>query len=347
MTVAFAALALSTSVVMADSALPLRDVVRFGAYAPGLPYDDTAFRVLETETLGHALELASGFVDWNYVLGESRDLALADGGRRALLYSWEPHCDQTSGCISFRDIARGRTDAYLTRVAASMKAYPYDIYVRPWAEMNAHWSPYQPTSGRRRAGTIAEFRAAWRYLFDFFRQRGVENLKFVFAPDVSTDDANVPVDQLWPGKDPLDGHGYVDVLGIDGYNWGDSGVAGSSTWQEFDELFRDAYDALTKLDAQAPVWICEFGSKEPKKNDGTKQSPAPPDPAHDKGAWFEHMFSSTAFPRLRALAYYASYLPGHDNQRDFRFESSPGSLAAVRAYLRSHGTKRRSKTLED
>jgi hypothetical protein len=47
------------------------------------------------------------------------------------------------------------------------------------------------------------------------------------------------------------------------------------------------------------------------------------------------MLRSTAFPRLQALAYYNAYLPNHDNQRDFRFESSASSLRAVRTYLRS------------
>jgi len=31
------------------------------------------------------------------------------------------------------------------------------------------------------------------------------------------------------------------------------------------------------------VWVCEFGSKEPEKDDGTKGSPAPRDESHDKG----------------------------------------------------------------
>jgi hypothetical protein len=335
-----AASGLASHSAMADdrvAAVPLASVVRFGAYAEGLPYEDKAFLELEgPKKLGAELELASGFVDWDYLLGEARDLKLADGGRRTLLYSWEPHCDARGQCIAFRDVIAGRADAYLTRVAESMRRFPHDIYVRPWAEMNATWSPYQPASGRARAGSLEEFRAAFRYLHDFFRTRGVTNVKIVFNPDVSEDPENVPVADLWPGYDPMDGHGYVDVLGIDGYNWGDSFIHGSTTWTEFDDLFRRAYGELTALDPNVPVWICEFGTKEPKKNDGTKHSPAPVDLAHDKGAWIEHMMSSTAFPRIRALAYYSAYLPHHDNQRDFRLDSSPSSLDAIRNYLREH-----------
>jgi hypothetical protein len=318
----------------AAASAPLGESVWFGAYAPGLPYYDDAFLDLEKK-VGAKLDIASGFVDWDYVLGEERDVKLAAGGR-VLLYSWEPHCDKKGHCISFKDVARGRADEYLGTVADSMKRFPGQIYVRPWAEMNAHWSPYQPGSKAPRAGSIAEFKAAWRYLYDFFRARGVHNLKFVFTPDVGVDARNVPIRQLWPGRDPKDGHGYVDVLGMDGYNWGDSKKRGGDEWLEFEEVFAEGYRELTALDENLPVWVCEFGSKEPQKNDGTTGSPAPPDDAHDKGAWIENMFRSTAFPRLQALAYYSAYLPNHDNQRDFRFDSSASSLKAVRAYLRAH-----------
>lgn len=325
----------------AHAETPLGDVIAFGAYADGLPYDDGEFHALESK-LGATLDIASGFVDWDYVLGEERDRRLATEGDRVLLYSWEPNCDRKGHCISFRDVIDGRMDAYLERVAESMKRFPSDIYVRPWAEMNANWSPYQPGTNKRQAGSIDEFKAAWRHLYDFFRERGVANLKFVFNPDVDADARNVPFEELWPGKDPKDGHGYVDVLGLDGYNWGDSGRDDGEDWLEFEALFAKGYRTLTSLDDRAPVWVCEFGSKEPEKNDGTKRSPAPADSTHDKGVWIRNMLRSTAFPRLQALAYYSAYLPNHDNQRDFRFESSASSLAAVRTYLRSHPHRRPS-----
>jgi hypothetical protein len=275
-------------------------------------------------------------VDWDYVLGESRDLKLADGGHRTLLYAWEPHCEDES-CIGFRDVSQGRLDGYLEQVAASMKQFPYDIYVRPWAEMNAPWSPYEPGTNGPRAGTVEEFKQAWRHLYDFFWRRGVENLRFVFNVDVTEEPGTIPIEQIWPGTDPEDGHGYVDVLGMDGYNWGESGIRGGDRWQEFEELFRDSYRTLTKLDAHSPVWVCEFGSKEPIESDGTAKSPAPKDSLHDKGKWIQRMFASREFPRMTALAYYSAYLPGHDNQRDFRLDSSKGSLSAVRGHLQSHG----------
>jgi hypothetical protein len=308
--------------------LPLRDTAAFGAYAPGLPYYPRRRLPQLEQKLGTKLEIVSGFVDWEYILGEKRDRLLADGGERKLLYSWEPHCSADGRCITFRDVAAGELDGYLERVAASMKRFPHEIYVRPWAEMNAHWSPYRAGSGRPAAGSAEEFKQAWRHLVGFFRARNVLNLRFVFNPDAALEQGNADIREIWPGQD------YVDVLGIDGYNWGESGQPGGNVWLEFDAIFGEMYRLLTSLHPSAPVWICEFGSKEPRKNDGSQGSPAPRDHRHSKAHWIDNFMASTAFPRIEALVYYNAFTPGRDNQRDFRFESSRESLDAIRRQLR-------------
>jgi hypothetical protein len=304
---------------------PLRDRVELGAYVAGLPYFDKSareFTALERR-LQTKIPIVSGFVDWSYVLGEPRDRALSADGTRTLLYSWEPHCNADGSCVSLGAVARGEHDAYLQRVADSMRQFPYDLYVRPWGEMNAEWSAWQPGSGKPRAGTPAEFIAAWRHVHDFFAQRGIRNLKFVFNPDASNDASSVPIAKIWPG------HEYVDVLGIDGYNWGRGRPGGPGRWEEFEQIFTPMYEILTALHETAPVWFCEVGSKEPRKDDGSEQRPAPRDPEHSKGAWIEAMLSSRAFPRLTAIVGFNVL-----KERDFRFESSADSLRAIRRQLK-------------
>ena len=96
----------------AEELPPLRDRVAFGAYTKGLPYFPERLRRIESPSqLGTRLDIVSGFVDWEYVLGEPRDLHLAAGGKRKLLYSWEPHCEGPGGCIAYRDIVQGKLDA--------------------------------------------------------------------------------------------------------------------------------------------------------------------------------------------------------------------------------------------
>jgi hypothetical protein len=88
------------------------------------------------------------------------------------------------------------------------------------------------------------------------------------------------------------------------------------------------YQILTDLHPTAPVWICEFGSKEPQKTEG-KNRPSPRDPKNSKGRWLSSVFRSTAFPRVTALVHF-----NVDKERDFRFESSADALRAVRRELK-------------
>ena len=303
--------------------LPLRDRVRLGAYVQGLPYFDKSARefVKLEQKLGTRIPILSGFVDWDYTLGEPRDLALAAGGTRTLLYSWEPHCVPGGECVSFAAVARGDFDGYLQRVVESMRKFPYDLYVRPWGEMNADWSAWQPSSNKPRAGTPEEFIAAWRHVYELFQRAGVHNLKFVFNPDATHDASTVPIERIWPGA------GYVDVLGIDGYNWGLGSEKMPGEWSDFEDIFAPMYQTLTALHPTAPLWICEVGSKEPEKNDGNVR-PAPRDPTHKKSAWIDAMMSSQKFPRLTALIAFNVL-----KERDFRFESSTDSLRAIRRQL--------------
>lgn len=319
-----------------EPAAPLRDRAELGAYVPGLPYFERSareFAALE-QKLGTKLTILSGFVDWEYVFGEPRDRALAADGTRTLLYSWEPHCAPAapSECITFANVIAGKHDAYFARIAESMRAFPHTIYVRPWAEMNAEWSPWQPGSGRARAGTHDEFVRAWRHVRDYFRARGIDNLKFVFNPDASDWETSTRIAQIWPGDD------YVDVLGIDGYNWGKGHPGGPGEWVEFEAIFERMYAILTGLHPSAPVWICEFGSKEPRKSDGETR-PAPRDPEHSKGAWLEAMLASTAFPRVTALVHF-----NVKKERDFRFESSEDALRALRKQLKLRKARHSTRT---
>lgn len=286
----------------------------FGVYVPDLPTGRTDLPALE-KLLGRQVPLVSAFTDWTYILGGPNDVWMADDGKRRILYSWEPFG------LRFAAIAAGGQDGYLHRVADSMLKFPHDIYVRPWGEMNANWSSWQPTpdGSKRDGGTPEEFVAAWRHVVDLFRSRGVKNLKFVFAPDSSDFTNNTPIPTIWPGAD------YVDVLGIDGYNWG-ANTATGDTWRDFVTIFANMYGILTKLHPSAPVWVCEVGCKEPARNDG-----APVDLTHTKAVWVRDMIAALdagRFPRLSAVAWF-----NVRKERDWRLESTVASIAAVKVRL--------------
>jgi len=147
------------------------------------------------------------------------------------------------------------------------------------------------------------------------RTRGVTHLKFVFAPDAGAGPGATLVSSIWPGS------GYVDVLGMDGYNWGDSVGGTGDRWRSFEMIFAPLYAKLTALDRTAPVWVTEFGSKEPAKEDDWHYptSSSPVDSMHSKATWIDDMMRSAAFPRVEALVYFEQH-----KERDWRLESSPG-----------------------
>lgn len=246
--------------------------------------------------LGKPLDIASTYVDWSHVFPGADERWMADGGRRKVLLSWEPWGTR------FADLTAHRRDSYLQAVADAMGKFPFDLYVRPWPELNGKWSTWQPTrdGAKKDGGTPAEFVAAWRYLFLFFRDRGVRNLKFVFNVDASDLPLNTPVPSIWPGR------AFVDVLGIDGFNDGDGG------WRSFEEIFAPMYATVTRLDPSLPVWITEFGCA----------------PGEARPSWLAAMMTTRAFPRLRAVVYF-------DVKTRLDWRLSPADKQTIRRHLSS------------
>jgi beta-mannanase len=183
--------------------------------------------------------------------------------------------------------------------------------------MNGDWSLFQPTpkGDKPYGGTYEQFKAAWRHVVGYVRGHGATNIKWVFNPASDVYPATTPVARIWPGER------FVDVLGIDGFNWGRDRSWGR--WLSFREIFAPMYARLTGLHPTAPVWICEFGSKEPGVRDG-----APVDAAHSKSQWLYRAFGFDGFPRIDALVYFHAR-----KERDWRVTSSRAALRGARQAL--------------
>jgi len=294
----------------ADSAPPLLSRVQFGSFVDGAPWDRNAVPALERE-LGSELEALSWFLPWGEVWPD--DNVSYYGASKQILLALDMKGTR------FSQFGAHKYDQYLEQCLQAALSYGHDVYIRPWPEMNGDWASYQPTPDGSKAngGTPEQFIDAWQYLVTYFRSRGATNVKWVFSVDASGGDPTTatPVGSIWPGAE------YVDVLGIDGYNWGQDDDWG--TWRSFTEIFESMYEVLTSLHKTAPVWITEFGSKEPQVDDNS-----PVDSSHDKGEWFDDAFSLRTFPRLTALIYFHA-----KKERDWRLDSSPAVLASVRRHL--------------
>ncbi len=280
-----------------------------GAYAAGFSGAGTQVSRLESQ-LGSKVAIASSFRGWSDLFPDSVQRLDAATGH-TLLIAWDLGATSATRFTTFTSHAH---DAYLAHEAAVARAFGKTFYIRPWAEMNGDWSPFQPTTNGAlpAGGTYPQFVAAWRYVVTFFRSHGATNVRWVFNPTTDTYSGTTPVTSIWPGT------AYVDVLGLDGYNWGTGGIF---AWRSFSQIYATQYRRLVALAPSLPVWICEFGSKEPAVNDG-----APVDPTHSKSQWYASMFS---YLRTSATHVHAAVMFDVRKERDWRVGSDAATLQAV------------------
>jgi beta-mannanase len=224
-------------------------------------------------------------------------------GRTPLL-SWEPW-DPAAGTpnqpnFALRRIAGGDFDAYIATWAEQLREVGTTVYLRPMHEMNGNWYPW---GGSVNGNSPALYVQAWRRMHDIFVRRGATNVRWVWAPnnvDVPQTSAN-QLERFYPGDS------YVDVLGVDGYNWG-TGQPGWAGWESFSEVFSTAYERLRRLGPQ-PIWITEVGS-------------APQ--GGDKSAWIRDMFARAGrMDRLEKIIWF-----NENKERDWRANPSPDVAAA-------------------
>lgn len=263
----------------------------FGAFTYGGVWQGME-PILEMEmNLGRRLDVVHWFTNWeNPYLPEL--VAMASQGGRKPLISWQSNNQSTT------DIAAGLHDEYIRDWARGAASAPGPVYVRPFPEMNGSWSSWN--------GDPATLVAAWRHVVTIFREEGASNVRWVFSPNV-TDSPRTPENAMelyYPGDD------YVDVLALDGYNWGNTLPAVG--WRSFEEVFRGGYERITALGDQ-PIWLAELASS---------------DEGGDKGDWVRDMFATTGFDRIEALVWF-----NENKEADWRIDSDVNSLRAFRLAL--------------
>lgn len=295
------------------TATPLAQHVAFGAFASGFAGPGLQITQLEQQ-LGAHLSIASSFQGFGDVFPDATERSEAAAGH-SLLISWDMG---ETAATRFTTFTNGSHDSYLAQVASAVKGLGVPVYIRPWAEMNGDWTAFQPTAdgSKPAGGTPAEFVAAWRHVVTVFRGSGATNARWVFNPTTDTYIGTTDVQSIFPGAS------YVDVLGLDGYNWGAGGIF---QWRTFADIYTTQYNRLLALDPGAPVWVCEFGSNEPGEADG-----APIDAARSKAEWYRSMFSSDQFPAISALVFFDIY-----KERDWRLNSDPTALQIISAAVRA------------
>jgi mannan endo-1,4-beta-mannosidase len=187
------------------------------------------------------------FIDWNKYpdLGVIKDIL--DEGCCPVI-TWEPWNAVEKTGIDIERLLTGGYDRYIEEMAKLLKSFRKEILLRFAHEMNGNWYPWSGSS----VGP-EKYAQMYRYVKDVFDRYGAQNVKWVFSvnwEDVPPIRANAFLN-YYPGDE------YVDYVGIDGYNWGDT--QSWSRWMTFSDLFSGPYDKITAVLGK-PVLITEFSS---------------------------------------------------------------------------------------
>jgi beta-mannanase len=195
---------------------------------------------------------------------------------RTLVLFWEASDYIIGGtnqpAYSYKAILRGDHDKYISDFAKNLKDYKGPIILIPFSELNGDWSPW---SGTKNGNTPAEAVKAFQYVHGFFSE--VPNVSFGWAVNAFSV-PNTPENQI-PYYYP--GDAYVDIVGVDGFNFGDP-------WLTFDQKFSAALSTLAQYNK--PTFIFSFGSA----------------PGSEKAAWLNDALNVQLprYPNVKAWIYF-------------------------------------------
>jgi Glycosyl hydrolase family 26 len=294
---------------------PPRAELRIGAYSPPAPEAGVGAIDSLAAAIGRPVDLVLWYQQWgggNSAFEPAWIQAVTASGRTPLI-TWEPWAPGSAEQPEYRlrRIASGTFDSYIRSWATGLKALGTTVYLRPMHEMNGNWYPWAGTVNRN---SPARYVAAWRHMWRIFDEVGAHNVRWVWSPlaeDVPATRAN-RFERYYPGSR------YVDVLALDGYNWG-SDYPQYGGWRSFATIFGRAFGRISKLGPQ-PIWIGETAS-------------APE--GGDKAQWIRDMLAwVSARPRIAALVWFNVV-----KERDWRATEPADAAGAFSTSATSSGAR--------
>lgn len=255
----------------------------------------TATDISDFETLvGRPVQILSIFVGWGPGAPFPSEFGpLARDTGKTLLIFWEPYGTTLDAILS------GQWDSYMKQFADASKTYGGPIILAPLHEMNGNWDPWDGTVG---TNTPAKVIAAWKRIYTSFS--GVTNVKFAWDVNSGSvpDTASNQLENYYPGD------GYVDYVGMDGFNFG-------NPWQTWDEIFGTTLQRISAY--KKPIYIFSIASAADSR----------------KAAWISDALSTQMIthPEIKGWVWF-----NENKESDWRVNSDPESLNAFRKAISSY-----------
>jgi hypothetical protein len=240
------------------------------------------------QAIGRTLDINHNFYGWDEAFPTEIERWDLQAGRIPMM-SWNGKGVTTTA------IASGRYDDLINQRAEAVKALGRPVLIRWFWEMD----------GNKKAdfaGTSEEYVAAWRRIVTIFRDRGADNVRWVWCPNASAFNDGA-AQQFYPGDD------FVDWICADGYNWA-PGRPGDE-YRSFKDIFGGFYNWASLHDK--PIMVGEFGVQERRPG--------------EKAGWITAAREAikTDFRLLRAVVYFNS-----NKDYDWRVTTSVSALEAFR-----------------
>ncbi len=199
--------------------------------------------------VGKTADMRAVFVHWGNESQFPMYLApyVRDKGKTLVIF-WEATDYNVASTeqprFNYDSIIRGDWDNYFRSFAASAKTYNAPVILIPFSEMNGDWFS---VSGTKNGNSAAKHNAAYRHVREFFRT--TTNVQFGWAPNNGSvpDVAGNQIADYYPGD------AYVDIVGVDGFNFG------GTQWETFSQVFDKALLQLSTY--KKPVYLFSFASQ--------------------------------------------------------------------------------------
>lgn len=214
------------------------------------------------------------------------------------------------------EILEGKYDDYLNNLAENFNEYDYPVLFRLNNEMNGEWVWY---SSHKVGKDTDLFIDCWRYIYDKFKEQGVDNLIWVWNPNEKSfpNFAYNHYLNYYPGNE------YVDVVGLTAYNTGN--YYNGEIWRSFSQSYDHFYYDYVKH-FNHPMMITEFSGASA---------------GGDKAAWFDDMFNKmSSYDRIKLAVLwngqdYDMSKPGKTVSRNYRLDLEQDVINSVRNGLQN------------
>jgi len=158
---------------------------------------------------------------------------------KLLIITWEPYLKSSDDPI-LDEISNGQYDTMIRNFARSIDG---KAFLRWGHEMNGDWYPW--------AGEPEKYKTAYIRIHDIFMEEERSDVKFIFSINNEDVPRTNSFEMYYPGDD------YVDVIGIDAYDW--------KGRKSPNKILHKSYERIIENYPDKPIFITEISSAGDKK----------------------------------------------------------------------------------